>query len=125
MRLSEQKSTTKYSSMNTNAGKRIRRLYREQKGNCFYCGRKVKLAYNDLEDKRKATIEHIYPKNDIRRLLFKGSNGPVVLACYGCNQKMNKRFERSIFKDSKGKWEPYLIGILHHPETELNHFNPA
>lgn len=57
---------------------------------CCYCGTTTRLGAAGATYKKtpatKATIEHIYTKQDIRRCLTSYFSH-VKLACYGCNQK--------------------------------------
>ena len=50
---------------------------------CHWCGNRV--SYRKKNWENRATLDHIYGKNHPTR---KGEkDGPVVLACYLCNQK--------------------------------------
>lgn len=74
-----------------------RRMYRDQQGLCHWCDRHmtIGLTYQQvpLEERSAiATLDHLYPEGDLRRHLKKGKNA-VVLACYGCNQRLNVVFQ--------------------------------
>lgn len=69
---------------------KVQKLFKKQK-NCYYCGIKLKMAKQGVngcdQDKNVATLEHLYSKLDIRRLLSKKS----VLACASCNHSRAER----------------------------------
>lgn len=78
-------------------------LFNRQKGKCYYCSRDCTMGYNirnssDAQNNPSlATIEHLYPKLDLRRLCtmsktFKRRHKDKVMACYECNQRMNERY---------------------------------
>lgn len=69
---------------------KVQKLFRRQK-NCYYCGVKLKMAKPGVSgcDQHKdiATLEHLYSKLDIRRLL----SVKAVLACALCNHSRAER----------------------------------
>lgn len=73
--------------------RRTLRLLIKQKSKCYYCGCKCflylkrrKIGFGNLPN-NTATIEHIYPNTDIRRLC-KGGKSKQVVACYECNNRL-------------------------------------
>lgn len=79
---------------------------------CHWCKRRVYITEHvinkPIEDNR-ATIDHIYPKGDIRRDLV-GYDESTVISCFSCNQKRNEEF---VIREEK--WQPYIIGLLRTP----------
>ncbi len=71
--------------------KLIERLYVEQEGMCYYCGCKCfKYVCTDGQcPEDAATIEHLYPKSDVRRTLLSYYEH-TVMSCYRCNQNENR-----------------------------------
>jgi len=67
------------------------RLYKQANGICSYCGIKtiIRTPEEDNEEYH-ASIEHLYPKTDIRRYAQENNFDYTVLACRGCNHKMNE-----------------------------------
>jgi len=62
-------------------------LYKKHKGKCFYCGCNTVLPAHHSQNKgfdKMATIEHVYSKNDLRRLLIPQFS-KIKLSCYKCN----------------------------------------
>lgn len=74
------------------------KLYIAYQGLCCYCECKTRLVdpgMTSLEDDH-ATIEHVYTRNDIRRLLA----NEVKLSCYRCNvDKGNRDFREHKMKN--------------------------
>lgn len=75
-------------------------LFRKQKCRCYYCKRLLvnDLKRNDWYNSRQlpppdntATLEHLYPREDIRRFLINNYQN-IVVACYRCNQIRNDEF---------------------------------
>lgn len=93
--------------MSSNNTKKLRRLLRENGPKCHYCGcttvpptpGKASQAHNS------ATVEHIYPKIDLRRYAEGGNI--VVIACRRCNSnrgtteadKMTRNYLQQLAKD--------------------------
>jgi hypothetical protein len=71
----------------------LRQLWKQQKGICYYCFAPASLPQEtgNLYAEDSATIEHIYPRNDIRRNLLTEAE-LRVMACFRCNQEANKLF---------------------------------
>lgn len=74
--------------------KRLLNLYMDSRGKCHYCGIDTTLpppnAGSKYHKPTTATIEHIYPRTDIRRLLQSHYFENTVLACFECNQHQSK-----------------------------------
>jgi hypothetical protein len=75
-----------------------KKLLLQGKSKCHYC----QIEVSTVQRRSKtpvhdtcATIEHLYPKGDIRRYLS-GSKDNVVLACYKCNQERNEHFHAQV-----------------------------
>lgn len=69
----------------------IARLWFKQGGNCYYCGRTMFFhshVQGETMPDNQATIEHVYSKYDIRRLL---DSKKVVAACRRCNMMAAKK----------------------------------
>lgn len=69
----------------------IVRLWFKQGGNCYYCNRTMifhSVGNGETMPDTQATIEHVYSKYDIRRLL---DSKKVVAACRRCNMMAAKR----------------------------------
>jgi hypothetical protein len=88
------------------------RLYIQQKGRCYYCHQLMKSPLHNPSNGRvgpkNSTIEHLYPKTDIRRFC-KGGNDAKVLACAKCNNLkgaidgiVNSEYSRELTKPYKG-----------------------
>lgn len=70
---------------------RKRRLNRciEQDWKCYYCGcQMVEPLDGGTQPYNAATLEHIYSKNTITRLM--GSPGKTVAACHRCNMRRGR-----------------------------------
>lgn len=90
---------------------KLAELYNNQDGKCFYCGKKMKYrAGSGNSAKDGATIEHLYPKTDIRRLLLSPSEY-IVAACFKCNQEQNRKAHLEMYDGYKEK-APRLINFL-------------
>lgn len=72
---------------NSSYRKLLPRLHGMNRGRCFYCNRSTKLPDSPVLKDYHATIDHVYTKIDIRRLLLHYADH-VVLACYKCNNGM-------------------------------------
>lgn len=59
----------------------------------------------------QATIDHVYPKGDIRRFVIKDKKN-TVLSCYECNQLRNTQFEKEKSEFFKYLWECSQIDLL-------------
>lgn len=73
---------------NLDIPKKIVNLFLKHKGKCYYCGVLTKLPKSQKYTRkgtkvnpRMATVEHVYSRMDIRRLITDKS----VLACVSCN----------------------------------------
>lgn len=80
----------------------LRRLFKNHKGKCFYCGEKTVLPKSGVNGQSKqvpnlATTEHVYHKTDIRRFLSRKK----VLACYTCNNKKGATDAISVYRSSE------------------------
>lgn len=74
------------------------RLFEEQEGKCFYCGRIMHLATQaGAKAPDTATFEHRVP---ISRGGSKGYRN-IVLACLVCNQTKGNRMETSMLTGAK------------------------
>lgn len=69
----------------------IARLMLEGEGRCHWCGKPV-VEWKDKHQKKpadsiRATIDHVYPRNDIRRVQKDQDPRAIntVLSCYTCN----------------------------------------
>lgn len=101
---------------NRSGPQRLRNLYHAAGGKCYYCQRicnkpatgGVRLPTHELN----ATVEHLYSRDDIRRLLADGKK-IRVLSCYRCNQEANKQFQQQYITPGSTLDHPWLIGILH------------
>jgi 5-methylcytosine-specific restriction endonuclease McrA len=78
-------------SRRTEVRESMRIQHEMQKGECYYCKRPMRLLGPMSTD--LATIEHLYSKMDIRRLLDDRS----VLACYDCNHLRGVRENLMIY----------------------------
>lgn len=92
---------------------------RSYKNRCCYCCKKVRrfqegeeafviangLRYPD----DLATVEHVYPKSDIRRLLAPKAR---ALACYKCNSQKGIADNPDHHPDYKNLEKPSLIYLL-------------
>jgi 5-methylcytosine-specific restriction endonuclease McrA len=71
-----------------------KKLWRKDK-KCFYCGVITMEPPKNFDFKsdppdNMATVDHVYSKKDIRRLLKNGKK-ELVLCCYKCNNDRMKR----------------------------------
>lgn len=89
----------------------LRTLFANASGKCYYCQRQC-LLICDQRPKDRATIDHIYPKDDIRRKIVGNDKKYTVLACDECNGKRNQEFQRTYITPNSTLWHPWLIGIL-------------
>jgi len=65
----------------------LRRLF-DKYPQCSFCYRTLRLPENHCAEDNMATIEHIYSRLDIRRLI-PGCENKIRLCCYRCNQDRN------------------------------------
>jgi hypothetical protein len=74
---------------------------------CYYCKQKTIFENRQIGDgilkPNAATVEHLYSKLDIRRLLQKNT---TVLACYHCNQ------ERCFEDQKRVRYQKFSLNIL-------------
>lgn len=75
-------------------------LLKWQRNKCHYCQCQMVPTYEGKHfPDNLATVEHIYPRTDIRRALC----GKIVIACYKCNNgkaaKENQDLARSIWSN--------------------------
>ena len=65
----------------------------ELDNHCFWCGEITKNLHlsNGILPLDAATIDHLFPENDIRRKYYinKRIQSPVVLSCHQCNHDRN------------------------------------
>lgn len=95
--------------------KLLKRLYLQQEGLCYYCQRKcykMDEGWQGAQKDNTATVEHLHPRNDIRRYLT-GDEGYTVMACFECNQRANEEFWAGMLKDYEGLEEITLIRFIH------------
>jgi hypothetical protein len=88
VRLSVQKRKTlnkKFAADNTSVHTRRRRLFKEQQGRCFYCGRICQLT-NDVRAVNRFTIDHVIPRSQGGKI-----KRNVVGACHRCNDLKGNR----------------------------------
>jgi hypothetical protein len=85
---------------------RLIKLYKKD-CHCYWCGVETNDYYicqgKKLPDDA-ATIDHLYPKGDIRRLIYELNNlpQPVVLSCYKCNtERSGNPLEKQLEKCNK------------------------
>ena len=74
------------------------RLFKEQKGLCYYCETPMLLQHGS-QTKRSATIDHIIPKSQ------GGSIGPTlngVAACLACNRERGDKDARLFLLGKRG-----------------------
>jgi len=66
--------------------KRLKKLFKQQNGLCYYCSEPMNWRLNDP---RRASVEHLKPR------VLCGTNDPenLVAACLRCNYKMNRRMQ--------------------------------
>lgn len=66
------------------------RLFKEQDGKCFWCKEHMLLSREHFTSPppRLCTCDHLYDKWSGARA--PGHPGPVVAACYECNQRRNQ-----------------------------------
>lgn len=79
----------------SNTFNKIKYHYFKQHGSCCYCGIQCILIMNNQERYRiygsilppdnLATLEHIYPKTDIRRFIRNKFEKVTLMACRKCN----------------------------------------
>lgn len=69
---------------------------------CCYCGRNTTIkARNKAPIDRDATVEHIFPKTDLRRFLLNRKDlNWLTLSCYKCNLKKGKEASERFYKYS-------------------------
>lgn len=68
---------------------KVKRLFAQQQGRCYYCPDHMYLTLNHLDNgKKRATFDHIIPKS------HGGTNQMLngVCACRNCNQKRGTIF---------------------------------
>lgn len=69
----------------------LSKLYISGSKKCAYCGSYVcRSRTSSVRWPNTATIDHVYPRYDIRRYAM-GGDKKVVLCCYECNQKRTRR----------------------------------
>ena len=77
------------------------RLFLEQKGLCYYCKCEMNLKeYKDEKPKNNdVTIEHLNPKKSPLRLTPNhNKERRLVAACYSCNHKKGKKYNKELQK---------------------------
>lgn len=71
-------------------------LFNREGGYCHWCGTKTFLAKGIVKDANQATIDHLYPKTDPRRIevSWKRLSELAVNSCRKCNnERGNKTIE--------------------------------
>lgn len=64
------------------------RLYRKQNWRCFYCLQPFSDKRNGVNALKKATVDHIIPKCELKELEYKEQTYcNTVLACTECNRR--------------------------------------
>lgn len=81
-------------------------MHRKQHGKCHYCGKETfivagteKSAYI-AQCHNRATIEHLFPRQDLRRILIKNNVQYTVMACNECNDAMNIAWQARFYEYS-------------------------
>lgn len=70
---------------------------------CYHCGITVKKSYGGAQDDDAATVDHIYSRYEIIRMLIDSKypelrHKHTVLSCYKCNKDRNDRRQEEINK---------------------------
>ncbi len=88
-------------------------LYKKHKRKCFYCGKFVGLNKSNKKiECSTATIEHLYPKTDIRRFLL-AYREYTVLSCHKCNRSKNQEYmEETVAPYLSNKHGDLIIKLL-------------
>lgn len=115
--------------MAQNNRRKIINLAKEVGKRCCYCGCRMVLEQGDTPNQdRSATIEHVYSKMDIRRLLDESK----MLACYKCNTGKAKDEYKNIFnngvyveahykpREFGGKYGNILLDLYNNSSLVLN-----
>lgn len=86
---------------------------------CCYCKARVKLLPREVTDfiqsnqltspDNAATIEHVYPNGDLRRLL---APNKITLACWRCNNTKGKQDHSRRYDGYRNLEKPNLIYLL-------------
>jgi len=78
----------------------IKDLLTKQNGQCWYCKIPCRIRYSTKKGEKFpypiATIEHLYTKEDLRRLIYSERSQPIVMACARCNKKKGSTFHRQV-----------------------------
>jgi hypothetical protein len=95
--------------------KRTSTLYKAHNGICYYCNKPVLVGCKPKKSKLHllGTIEHLYPRGDIRRNV----DNKTVLACSGCNSQKNIEFLTALYADYDGQ-SKYSLNA--HPNLLIN-----
>lgn len=88
---------------------------------CQLCGRSVARNSSHRSKHRAppdhtATIEHLYPLGDIRRLLLK-QDEYTTLSCHKCNTESNRKFQESLNEAYRKLPKANLISLLQKSNT--------
>jgi hypothetical protein len=105
------------------------RLYREQKGKCYYCKCQMSLEL-EIPKHRKApldqcTIEHLFDRFDPRRGKVKGQ-ACWVAACWKCNNERSQRRCREFIEQQRMKSGrlPTIKGVVVRPRADSEQTTP-
>lgn len=104
----------------------LKRLYKKSNGICYYCGCKTCLpvsGYDGIQPISSATIEHLYNKFTLIRLIIK-KWAFVELSCRQCNNRKGNADALQHYKgyDYNSNHEGLLIGLLK-DKSSLTHWN--
>lgn len=105
--------------------RRITKLYNEQNGLCYYCNKPADLITGiNLHGRQKdntATVEHIYNRTDIRRMLLQSIGyknqhiKQIVMAHYKCNNgksKIDHDLMYINYRNEEAQYDGLLIKLL-------------
>ena len=88
--------------------RRKRKLYRRQKGRCFWCGCQMRFppsGHTERPEATMATIEHLDDRFSPLRGKFSNGVERTVLACLKCNQKRGRESEQAMLARERPQQE--------------------
>lgn len=105
-----------FGNTQTNNGSKVRRLYKAQKGKCFFCSKKTHYADGKNQRDSTATFDHLYDRRDIRRAVC--SKG--VLACRECNSRRGIDAVKNLYYDYSEIFDIRTLITKQKPNTQMN-----
>lgn len=72
-----------------------RYIWRKDRFTCQYCGKLVVPPKGSFQSPDTATVDHFIPRAILRKLnISPNKKNNLVTACYECNQRRGREFER-------------------------------